>query len=150
MRLEQLLPLPILNIYENCKSLKSVATTYKREQVIKEITLDIFRILIAIPLASISMLNGPRTGRLLISAICYVCLPESMAIALSGTLTILSVALVIHSVATLQIVVLSVGALLFAGAYLCSENYNFLSKEGNSLEDFLLDPISTRIAKAFV
>lgn len=149
MRLEQLIPLPLRNIYDNCKALQSPICKKDREEKIKEITKDIFRILIAIPLASLAFVNNDK-ARMIASVICMVLLPESMAISLTGLLGYASIVLLVHGIATVNLGVVGVGSLCLAAGYLISENYKYVSKDGNSIEDALLNPISVRFAKAFV
>ena len=159
MRLSELLPQPVRNIYQNCQLLKDPAITAEnRAGAIQKISKDCFRLLLILPLAAYSTIlsqafekaNSPFWARMLFKIPCIAISPAANMLYLAVGGACLSVASLIQAIATKSLGFAGLSIVSGLAAALCSEKYETTTFDAINLEDRLITPLSNQMARVFI
>ncbi|MBA2369611.1 MAG: hypothetical protein H0V82_11390 [Candidatus Protochlamydia sp.] len=158
MRLSELLPQPIRNIYHNYQQLNDpLITAERREETIQNISKDCFRLLLVLPMAVYSKVmyeatekaNSPFWLRM-ITFIPILALPATSMLYFAGGFAIVSIAALTQAIAlkSLGMAGLSIGC--GVAAAICSEKFETNQNDFLNMEDRLITPLSNQVARVFI
>lgn len=160
MRLSELLPQPVRNIFQNYQHLKDPAITPEsRIDTIQKISKDCFRLLLILPVAVYSHMlyqaaekaNSPLLVRLVLRIPCFAVSPAANLLHLAGLGAFVSVANLIHAIAIKSVLLAGFSVAFGLLAAYCSEKYECIGSDHPlNWEDSLIAPLSNQLARVFI
>ncbi len=149
MRISELMPRPFRNIYSNYNALQNPLTLSQRSEKIQNITKDVFRIILIIPLGisiiAVTFSSTPEPIKLLFTAALLILSAPSTLLTGSALSGICSIYYLVAAVAKKSFGELAASVIFGIFTVIGSEIYDRYLPN-----DFILDPLSNRVSRIIV